>query len=61
MNNQYDRDDIPAPHHLTLDEQLEVDAELNELSKRYDALIEKVYLMGYKKGLLHKDNTPQFP
>ncbi|MAH60519.1 MAG: hypothetical protein CMB95_06800 [Flavobacteriaceae bacterium] len=61
MNNEYDRDDTPAPHHLSLDEQLEVDTELNELSKRYDSLIERVYLMGYKKGLLHKDNTPHFP
>ena len=61
MNNEYDRDDTPAPHHISLDEQLEIDTELTELHQRYDRLIEKVYLMGYKKGLLHKDNTPHFP
>ena len=57
MNNHYDRD---HPH-ITLDEQLEIDTELTELHTRYDRLIEKVYLMGYKKGLLHKQNTPEFP
>ena len=55
MNNDYDRE----PHsHITLDEQLEIDTELTELHTRYDRLIEKVYLMGYKKGLLHNTNPP---
>ena len=61
MNNDYDREESRAPHHISLDEQLEIDTELTELQQRYDRLIEKVYLMGYKKGLLHKDNTPHFP
>ena len=56
MNNDYDRE----PHsHITLDEQLEIDTELTELHTRYDRLIEKVYLMGYKKGLLHNTNQPE--
>ena len=59
MNNHYDREATPS--HITLDEQLEIDTELSELHTRYDRLIEKVYLMGYKKGLLHKQNTPHFP
>ena len=57
MNNDYDREDT-APSHITLDEQLEIDSELTELHQRYDRLIEMVYLMGYTKGLLHKQNTP---
>ena len=28
MNNDYDREEVPAPHHITLDEQLEIDTEL---------------------------------
>ena len=58
MNNDYDREDI-ASSHITLDEQLEIDTELTELHTRYDRLIEKVYLMGYKKGLLHNTNQPE--
>ena len=57
MNNHYDRE----PHHISLDEQLEIDSELTDLHTRYDRLIEKVYLMGYKKGLLHNQNTPELP
>ena len=53
MNNDYDRDNSPEPHHMTLDEQLEVNEELNDIYKRFDALIERVYLMGYTKALLH--------
>jgi hypothetical protein len=58
MNNHYDRE----PHsHITLDEQIEIDVQLNKIHKQYDELIERVYLMGYTKGLLHKQNTPEFP
>ncbi len=59
MNNDYDREDAPAPHHISLDEQLEIDTELTELHQRYDRLIEKVYLMGYTKGLLHNTDNKQ--
>ena len=56
MNNHYDRD----PHsHITLDEQLAIDVQLNKIHKQYDELIERVYLMGYTKGLLHKNETHQ--
>ena len=55
MNNDYDRE----PHHISLDEQLEIDTELTELHQRYDRLIEKVYLMGYTKGLLHNTDNKQ--
>ena len=58
MNNDYDRDD---GSHISLDEQLEIDTELTELHQRYDRLIEKVYLMGYNKGLLHNTDNKQFP
>ena len=68
MNNEYDRSEDPsfeAPmssgSHITLGEQIEIDTELTELQRRYDALIEKVYIMGYTKGLLHRENTPYFP
>lgn len=57
MNNEYDRE----PHHISLDEQIEIDSQLNKIHRQYDALIEKVYLMGYNKGLLHSQNTPHFP
>ena len=57
MNNEYDRE----PHHISLDEQIEIDSQLNKIHRQYDALIEKVYLMGYTKGLLHSQNTPHFP
>ena len=59
MNNHYDRDNTPS--HITLDEQIEIDVQLNKIHKQYDELIERVYLMGYTKGLLHKQNTPEFP
>ena len=59
MNNGYDRDEIRS--HISLDEQIEIDTQLNKIHRQYDALIEKVYLMGYTKGLLHKQNTPEFP
>jgi len=59
MNNEYDRDETRS--HISLDEQIEIDTELNKIHRQYDALIEKVYLMGYTKGLLHKQNTPEFP
>ena len=59
MNNHYDREDTRS--HITLDEQIEIDTQLNKIHKQYDELIEKVYLMGYTKGLLHKQNTPEFP
>ena len=58
MNNDNDRDD---GSHISLDEQLEIDTELTELHQRYDRLIEKVYLMGYNKGLLHNTDNKQFP
>ncbi len=56
MNNDYDREDAPAPHQWTLDEQIEINEELNEIYKRVDALVERVYLMGYTKSLLHNQN-----
>ena len=59
MNNHYDREETRS--HITLDEQIEIDTQLNKIHKQYDELIEKVYLMGYTKGLLHKQNTPEFP
>ena len=59
MNNDYDRDATPS--HITLDEQILIDTELNKIHDQYDRLIERVYLMGYTKGLLHKENTPEFP
>jgi len=59
MNNNYDRDETRS--HISLDEQIEIDTELNKIHRQYDELIEKVYLMGYTKGLIHKQNTPQFP
>ena len=59
MNNNYDREETRS--HITLDEQLLIDTELNKIHDQYDRLIERVYLMGYNKGLLHKQNTPEFP
>jgi len=59
MNNHYDRENTPS--HITLDEQLDIDEQLSKIHRQYDQLIEKVYLMGYKKGLLHNQNTPHFP
>ena len=59
MNNNYDREETRS--HITLDEQLLIDTELNKIHDQYDRLIERVYLMGYTKGLLHKQNTPEFP
>ena len=59
MNNHYDREETRS--HITLDEQIEIDTQLNKIHKQYDELIEKVYLMGYTKGLLHNQNTPHFP
>ena len=59
MNNNYDREETRS--HITLDEQLVIDTELNKIHDQYDRLIERVYLMGYNKGLLHKQNTPEFP
>jgi|TARA_B100000035_G_C20939152_1_gene526647 hypothetical protein len=52
MNNDYDRDD---DSHITLDEQIMIDTELNKIHKMYDELIERVYLMGYTKAL-HNNN-----
>jgi hypothetical protein len=49
------------PEHITLEEQLEVDQQLLDIQRDIDQLINKVYLMGYNKGLLHKQNTPYFP
>lgn len=51
MNNDYDRDES----HITLDEQIMIDTELNKIHKMYDELIERVYLMGYAKAL-HNNN-----
>jgi hypothetical protein len=59
MNNDYDRGNTPS--HITLDEQILIDTELNKIHDQYDRLIERVYVMGYTKGLLHKQNTPEFP
>ena len=55
MNNDYDRDDNS---HITLDEQILIDTELNKIHRLYDELIERVYLMGYIKGQLHNTNPP---
>ena len=46
---------------LNLDDQLIVDEQLNEIHRDIDELINRVYLMGYNKGLHHKDNTPKLP
>lgn len=51
---------IKKPH-ITLDEQIEVDEALIQIQREMDELIEKVYLMGYTKGLVHSSNTPEFP
>lgn len=47
--------------HISLDEQIEVDEALLRIQKEIDQLIEKVYLMGYTRGLTHQENTPKFP
>ena len=47
--------------HITLDEQIEVDQALLEIQRDIDQIVQKVYLMGYNKGLLHSQNTPYFP
>lgn len=54
MNNAYDRDENS---HITLDEQILIDTELNKIHRLYDELIERVYLMGYIKGQLHNKNN----
>ena len=54
MNNAYDRDENS---HITLDEQILIDTELNKIHRLYDELIERVYLMGYIKGQLHNTST----
>ena len=56
MNNDYDRDD---DSHISLDEQILIDTELNKIHRMYDELIERVYLMGYVKGQLHNNLTLQ--
>ena len=47
--------------HISLDEQIEIDSALLEIQRDIDEIVKKVYLMGYNKGLLHKENTPYFP
>ena len=47
--------------HISLDEQIEVDEALLAIQNDIDQLVQKVYLMGYTKGLIHKNNTPHFP
>jgi len=54
MNNDYDRDD---DSHISLDEQILIDTELNKIHRQYDELIERVYLMGYIKGQLHNTDN----
>ena len=54
-------DNVTDKPHITLDEQLEVDAALLQIQRDMDQLVEKVYLMGYTKGLRHQQNTPKFP
>jgi len=55
MNNAYDRENDNS--HITLDEQILIDTELNKIHRLYDQLIERVYLMGYIKGQLHNSNN----
>ena len=47
--------------HITLDEQIEIDSALLEIQRDIDEIVKKVYLMGYNRGLQHKQNTPYFP
>ena len=54
-------DNVTDKPHITLDEQLEVDEALLQIQRDMDQLVEKVYLMGYTKGLRHQQNTPKFP
>ena len=56
MNNAYDRDENS---HITLDEQILIDTELNKIHRMYDELIERVYLMGYIKGQLHNTSNEE--
>ena len=56
MNNAYDRDENS---HITLDEQILIDTELNKIHRLYDELIERVYLMGYIKGQLHNTSNEE--
>lgn len=57
MNNEFDR----STQHITLEEQLLIDTDLNNIQKNIDQLINRVYIMGYNRGLTHKQNTPHFP
>ena len=40
----------------TLEEQIQIQNELSEITKSLDRLIDKAYLMGYAKGLSQKTN-----
>ena len=52
---------VTEKSHITSDEQIEVDAAMTQIQEEIERLVEKVYLMGYTKGLRHQENTPYFP
>ena len=43
------------------EDQQKLKDEIEDLNRKWDNLIEKAYLMGYNRGLRHKENTPKFP